>query len=238
MAQKRYEKTFSRVDAPYMQAVRLSYCDDVSKMRTTVRRVELSSDCANIDQLSRFTQLERLHCELRKDWLEQLSLLPNLKYVEFTLPQTDKIPSLKCLARLRTLVLRSNHRQTNLNFLRGMTSLRSLCVSEALGVEQLNPISTLTDLQELYIDGSTHRRHKIRTLAPLAKLHDLRFAVLLVGSAQQNRPLRHLLQLRNLEYLYLDASYLNPDELDQVVEQLPRVKKIEFNGGLTWPRKA
>lgn len=217
----------------------LKPCTDVSRLRANVRRVSLARDCANVDQLVRFKQLARVECELRKDWLQYLAVLPSLEWVEFTLPKSDSMPSVKSLSQIRTLVVRCNRHQTNLNFLSGLESVRSLCVSEALSVTQLTPIGKLSGLQELYIDGSMHRRHKVRSFAPLAKLTDLRFAVLLVGSEQRNRPLRHLLLLRELEYLYLDASFIkNRQDLDEVIGQLPRLSKIEFNGGLTWPSKA
>jgi hypothetical protein len=217
----------------------LKPCKDASRLPANIRRVSLARDCVNVDQLVHYKRLEHVECELRKDWLKHLAELPQLGWIELTLPKSDRIASIESLAQVHSVVVRCNRHQTNLNFLRGLDSVRSLCVSEALGVTQLTPIGKLSGLQELYVDGSMGRRHKVRSFAPLAKLSDLRFAVLLVGSEQLNRPLRHLVAMRKLEYLYLDASFRkNANELNEVVEKLPRLSKIEFNGGMTWPRRS
>lgn len=238
MATQEYQPCFSRDDPPYMMGRRLTPCKDVHKLRADVRQVSLSRDCANVDQLVRFKHLEHVECELNERWLKCLGELPRLKWVELTLPKSDKVPSLKCLSQISALVVRCNRHQTNLNFLRGLESVRSLCVSEASSVKQLNPISRLVNLQELYIDGTVSGIGRVETLSPVSKLTDLRFAVLLVRSAQPTKPLRHLLALKKLEYLHLASFYLkNKDDLQQLVDDLPRLKRIEFNGGLTWSRK-
>ncbi len=227
-----YERRFSRILAPYMQAVSLVECDDIFEARKNAKSLHLNRDCVNVDRIGEFHAVRRIHCELRKDWLKPLSQLPNLEHVQFTLPKTADIPSLKVLDGIHTLVLICNRHQTNLKCLRGMKSLRSLCVSDACSVTEMNPIASLTNLQEIYIDGF----NKVQSFAPLAKLQDLRFAVLLVRSMEKSSPLRHLHKLTMLEYLYLAAQFAKDEEqLDSVLEALPLLKKVEFNGGMTWP---
>lgn len=231
-----YERRFSRILAPYMQAVSLVECDDIFEARKNAKSLHLNRDCVNVDRIFEFNAVRRVHCELRKDWLKPLSKLPNLEHVQFTLPKTADIPSLKVLDGIHTLVLICNRHQTNLKFLRGLKSLRALCVSEANGVTELNPIASLTNLQEIYIDGSVGGSGKVQSFAPLAKLQDLRFSVLLVRSMEKSSPLRHLHKLKMLEYLYLAAQFAKDEEqLDSVLEALPLLRKVEFNGGLTWP---
>ena len=231
-----YKRCFSRTGAPYMQSVTLVECDDVFEARRNVRTMKLNRGCENVDQITEYSALKRVHCELRKDWLKPISQLPNLEHIQFTLPRSDQIPSLKRLQGIRTLVLMCNRRQSNLNFIRGLTSLRSLCVSEANNVTSLSPISSITNLQELYYDGTVGGTGKVRSFAPISKLRDLRFAVLLVRSLEKKAPLRHLHQLKKLEYLFLGYSFAkDKEQLDALLEALPLVKKIKFNGGLTWP---
>ena len=232
-----YERRFSRTLAPYMQAVSIVECNDVFEARKNATSLQLNSNCLNVDRINEFKAVKRVHCELRKEWLKPLSQLPNLQHIQFTLPKTAQVPSLKILNGIRTLVLMCNRHQDQLAFLRGLKSLQSLCVSEANAVTELNPISSLTGLQELYIDGSVGGIGKVTSFAPLSKLKDLRFAVLLVRSMEKTSPLRHLQKLKKLEYLYLAGQFArDKEELDRVLEALPLLKKIEFNGGLTWPK--
>lgn len=231
-----YERRFSRILAPYMQSVSLVECDDVFEARRNAKSLQLNPGCANVERIGELHAVRRIHCELRKEWLKPLSQLPNLEHVQFTLPKTADVPSLKSLNGIHTLVLICNRHQTDLNFLRGLKSLRALCVSEASGVTELNPIGSLTNLQEIYIDGSVGGMNKVQSFAPLAKLQDLRFAVLLVRSMEKSSPLRHLHKLKMLEYLYLAAQFAkDKEQLDSVLDALTLLKKVEFNGGLTWP---
>lgn len=237
MAEPEYKRTFSRTTAPYMQAVSIVECDDVYEARKSTT-LQLNRNCANVEHLPEFKSVRRIHCELCKDWLKPISQLPKLEHVQFTLPKSDEIPSLKSLEGIRTLVLLCNRHQTNLNFLRGLTTVRSLCISEAEGVTSLQPLAKLSNLQELYIDGKMSGTGKFQSLAPLSKLTDLRSAELLLRS-ESAKPLRHLLPLSRLEYLFLGASFRKlEDELDLLVQSLPRLKSIEFNGGMKWPRKS
>jgi hypothetical protein len=220
-----------------MQAVSLVECDDVFEARKNATSLHLNRNCANVDRIAEFKAVKRVHCELRRDWLKPLSQLPHLEHVQFTLPKTAQVPSLKVFDGIRTLVLMCNRHQENLNCLRGLKSLQSLCLSEANSVADLNPIASLTNLQELYIDGSVGGSGKVRSFAPLSKLQDLRFAVLLVRSMEERSPLRHLHKLKKLEYLYLAAQFAkDKDQLDSILKALPLLKKVEFNGGLTWPK--
>ncbi len=232
-----YARRFSKVNAPYMQSVSLVECDDIFEARKNVRSLQLNRGCVNVDRIAEFKSVKRIHCELRQEYIKPLSQLQHLEHVQFTLPKSEKIPSLKKLDGICTLVMLCNRHQQNLNCLRGLKSLRSLCVSEANSVTELNPLATLTNLQELYIDGSVGGIGKVRSFAPLAKLEDLRFAVLLVRSLEKRSPLRHLHQLKKLEYLFLAGQFaIDTDQLDEVLAALPLLKKIEFNGGLTWPK--
>lgn len=233
-----YERRFSRIRAPYTQSVSLVICDDVFDARKNTASLQLSVDCANVDRICDLKSLKRVHCNLHKESLKPLSQLPHLEHLQLTLPKTADIPSLKVLNGIRTLVLLCNRHQEDLTFLRGLTSIRSLCVSNATSVKSLNPIASITGLQELYFDGSVHGIGKVRSFSPLANLHDLRFAVLLVRSMEKRLPLRHLHQLKKLEYLHLASQFAyDTDALDSLLLAVPQLDKVEFNGSLTWKNK-
>lgn len=214
-------------------------CEDVATAPKTVRAIRLKTNCVNLSHLVKLRHLRQIHCDLVPDSLPYLAELPKLESAQFRLPRTEKIPSLAGLVRLRALVLRCTKDQKSLRFLSGLDHLESLCVSEPTSVRSLAPIGSLTELRQLYIDGAMHGRHtKVRTLAPIAKLTKLRHATLLLRSEQEHRPLRHLSKLRELEYLFLDHSFNDADELDRVVAQHDRLDFIEFSGGYRWPNIA
>lgn len=209
-------------------------CNDVADLPLDVHSVWLNPKTKHIDDLPRFKEIRRVHSPLREEWLPALTSIPNLEHVRFTLPKPKHIPSLACLTNLRTLVLRCNRQQESLDFVRGMDWLHSLCVSEAMAVTSLEPLSTLTELREIYIDGQISGRYQVESLNPLSALKELQFAVLLVRVPKERRDLSPLRQLKKLEYLWLSDDYC-PSEYDALLKALPRLNEICFNAGKRWP---
>jgi hypothetical protein len=237
MAKRRYIKDFAKDwRIPYLgMAPGLVHCDDVSTLPAGVRAVSLMKKVKGIEKLSTCKRLRRLSTELRPDWLLAIASIPNLQHVKFRMPRLADIPSLTCLAGLRSLVLSCNRHQEDLEFVRGMHWLHSLCVSEATSVSSFAPLATLTELRELYIDGKMGGpRQRVESFSPLGMLSNLRYAVLLVAVAGEKRRLKPLCKLKQLNYLYLQAKF-TPAEYDAVLMALPRLKMIRFNGGRRWP---
>ncbi|MFK7820189.1 MAG: hypothetical protein AB8G99_15820 [Planctomycetaceae bacterium] len=178
-----------------------------------------------------------MHCTLQDGLIDELAELPNLRYLQVGLPREDEIPSFRPLQQITTLVVKCNKHQSNLKFLNGLNNLRSLCISEAMGITKLTPLGKLSGLCELYIDGAISGRNTIQTLAPLGKLFDLRYALLLLRVEQRNRTLRHLHSLSKLTFLHLSDDYSEQD-YDNLLAAVPRLKQIRFNAGGRWPREA
>ena len=236
MAKRRYIQDFAATHkAPYLgMPPGLIQCRDVEDLPRDVEALWLTRKSSGVENLATFKQLRRIHAPLREDWLPVLASIPNLEYAKFTLPKSAEIPSLKCLSNLRSLVLSCNRHQTNLEFVRDMKWLHSLCVSEAMSVSLFAPLSTLSELRELYIDGTITGRQTIDSLSPLADLTHLQFAVLLIRIAKANRTLAPLHKLKQLKFLHLSDDYL-PEEYDLLIKTLPRLTEICFNAGKRWP---
>ncbi|ADB15128.1 hypothetical protein Psta_0439 [Pirellula staleyi DSM 6068] len=236
MPTRNYIKEFAATHrAPYLgMPPGMVLCDDVADLPSDVRSVWLNRKTKHIDDLPRFREIRRVHSPLHEEWLPAFASMPNLEHVKLTLPKCKDIPSLACLKNLRTLVLGWNRQQESLEFVRGMDWLHSLCVSEAMGVTSLEPLSTLPELREIYIDGQISARYQVESLNPLSALKELQFAVLLVRLPKERRNLLPLKQLKKLEYLWLSDDYY-PSEYDALLDALPQLKEICFNGGKRWP---
>ena len=211
-------------------------CTRVDDLPADVESIWLLSNATGIEKLSRFTRLKRIRSNLSEELLPVLADLPHLQHAEFSLPRRE-IPSLSCLKKLRTLVLRCNCHQSTLEYVRDMTWLHSLCLSEAVGAPSLDPLSTLSELRELYLDGKLRSRHTVDSLAPLSALRHLEFAVLLLRVAKPNRTLAPLCSLKKLKTLWLSPDY-RPEEYDMVLKAAPGLTQIRFPGGPHWPPDA
>ncbi len=210
------------------------HCNDVLAVDSKATCLAISPKCKNLDALSSLRRVNRIRCTLTEGLLEQLAVMPKLRHLQIRLPRSDDIPSFRPLTQITTLVLTCNKHQSGLKFLNGVDNLRSLCISAAMGITRLTPLSQLRNLCELYIDGTISGRGNIQTLAPLAKLPELRFAVLLLRLEKQNRTLKPLHGLSKLAYLHLSDDYTE-EEYDRLLAAVPRLKQIRFNGGKRWP---
>ncbi len=238
IAEHRYKKVFASYGkAPYLGPFpEMVHCADPLTVPASCEFLSISPKCKNLAAISSLKRAQRVHCTLQDGLLEQLAQLPKLRYLQVGLPRADAIPSFQLLQQITTLVVKCNRHQSSLNFLTGLDNLRSLCLSEAMGVTQLTPLGRLSSLCELYIDGTLRGRNTIQTLAPLGKLSELRFAVLLLRVEQRNRTLRHLHSLSKLAFLQLSNDYSH-EEYDKLLAAIPRLKQIRFNAGGRWPRK-
>lgn len=205
-------------------------CADVDTLSGTSLFVSVSSKCRHLETLADHPQIERIHCAYREGIVDILTTLPNLKHLQLRLPQTPAVASLVRLSQIESLVLRCNKHQNSLKFLQGMTNLRFLCVSEAMGVDRLTPLGTLSSLQELYIDGAISGKNTVQSLAPLGKLQSLEYLLLLIRVAKERRTLKPLHKLTKLAFLHLSDDY-DANEYNTVLRKLPLLDEICFNGG-------
>lgn len=237
MAKRQYIRDFAVTHrAPYLgMPTGLVPCDDVADLSPDVQAVSLNSKSKGIEGLARFKKLRRIRSPLREDWLSTFAKIPNLQYAHFRLPKSPDIPSLACLTNLRSLVLSCNRHQTDLEFLQGMDWLHSLCVSEPMGISSLNPLSTLTELREIYIDGQISGKFTVDSISPIGALEQLQFAVLLFGVAKANRTLAPLHNLQRLTFLHLALNF-SEEEYDSLLKALPRLNEFSFNGGKRWTK--
>ncbi|WP_149500014.1 hypothetical protein [Roseiconus lacunae] len=217
--------------APYLGPFPgLVECSDVATLSGTSVFVSLTSKCRHLEKLSDHHQIERMHCPYREDLIDILARFPNLKHLQLRLPRSPEIAPLAQLTQIESLVLKCSKHQKSLDFLQGMANLRFLCVSEAMGIDRLTPLGSLSSLQELYIDGTISGRNTVQTLAPLGKLHSLEYLLLLIRVAKQRRTLKPLYKLTKLAFLHLSDDYV-ATEYNAILRKLPLLDEICFNGG-------
>ena len=235
MARRRFIPDFMDGRIPYLgMPDGMIFEVDVPDLPPDTEAVWLTKKTKGIEQLIKLKHLKCIHAPLREDWLPIFAKLPRLQRLKLSLPKTPDIPSLKCLTQLRTLIVCCNRHQENLEFVRGLDQLHSLCVSEAVAVKSLDPLSSLTELREIYLDGKMGKHVVLDSFEPLSELTHLQYAVLLVRLAKENRSLTPLHTLKKLSHLYLATGY-PPAEYDATLAALPKLKEIHFNGMKRWP---
>ena len=211
------------------------WCQDFAELPLDVEAVSFGKKTKGLRDLSAFKRLRRASAPLTPELFEILLTIPNLEYLQLDPPRSPEIPSLAGFTKLRSFVMRCNKHQTDLEFLRGLSWLHSLCISEATSLTSLAPLETLTELRELYIDGKMGGpRQYLESFDPLSELKHLEYAVLLTRLVKGNQSLQALHSLKKLKYLYLGDVWPTA-EYDALLQSLPKLQRIRFAGSRQYP---
>jgi hypothetical protein len=171
------------------------------------QRIRLKAGAQDISRLKDFPRLRRLWCfHIRQDSLERICDCEELEYLYIdTLNSTDLRP-LQRLSKLRFLSLDRNTKIDSLEHLRTLRQLQGLALIHFSQVRSLGPLADLTELHALAVNGSMWTRMRVDTLKPLGALMQLRYLDLsnLKAADEDLTPLR---SLTNLEELGLPNFY-------------------------------
>lgn len=205
-------------------------CDDVAELPKHAKVVELEKPFRNLDQLQRFPSITRISCsQFEDEWVKHLAKLPNLRHLDLSFVKSESLPSFKPFKALRVLVLYGLTKLRTLDFLRDMTGLHSLGLSEIMLANDLAPLATLKDLRELDIDGAMLKAKFVDSLEPIGKLKRLEHLSLACRVKPENRSLRPLGNLKELRTLIVSERF-DTAEKDWLVHRLPKLTAI--NAGM------
>lgn len=163
---------------------------------TEIRNLDFISDCNN---------------------LTELVLLDN--------SEVSAMPDLSALTNLESLKVQTKQDNNySTDFIIGLTNLKTLHIAGSLS--SFYPISTLTNLEELYIDAFTYPNN----MTELGDLHNLEKLTVVGNSDNYIFDTSYLASLKNLKYLDLyDCKYVKGDALFNL-ENLEYLALSNFSG--------
>lgn len=236
-----YDNYFHRLDGklPYLGAVKNEIAvSNVLELPLDTRIARIMKPFKNFKEIINFKRIERIELtQLTEEWVDLLSLLPNLKYLtlSYCKKQTE-LPDIAKLKSLKALVISSCKQLESLKFLREQKSLTSLCISECKYITDLSPLKHLSsNLEELWLDGPIGSSpQKVKSIDPIGKLINLKFLLFMLSIQKENKTLHPLLKLRKLNYLMIRHFGYKRSEFDSLVNQIDTLDDIHFNGGMKW----
>lgn len=185
--------------------------DDLDKVERTTTRIRLVSGAKGFDKIAEFTQLEALWCfgidQKKLIYISECSSINSL-YLDYNLKAAD-ITCLLRLPHLRVLTLDSCSKISSLAQVAAFKNLVALAIINFKNVHDVDPLTELTNLRELAIDGSIWTRMKIKTLAPLHSLSRLEY-LSLTNTKVLDESLAPLSNLSNLKRV--DIANFYPSE--------------------------
>jgi len=147
--------------------------------------------------------------------------MPSLEGLWIKWSAVTNITGIQGLTSLRYFHLGSSTALRSIHPLAELTRLKWLGLENLKHISALDPIGTLTQLEGLTLEGSTWSTWKVRTLAPLSSLHNLRY-LSLVGLRADDRTLGPLFALRTLEK-FVAAAWWDDEELQEIRRRNPRL---------------
>ena len=189
-------------------------------------------------------QTPRQQRALIKEWCEMLPRLGGVRllWLTFKVPQElfdaacrmrdleglwikwssiASIDNLRAPDRLKYFHLGSSTKLASIAPLRDCGNLRVLGLENLARIDRLDPLAALTQLEELYLEGSMWTTWKVATLAPIGQLRQLRY-LSIANVKCADHSLTPLFGLRNLETL-ITARWWDEKELAELHRLNPRL---------------
>jgi hypothetical protein len=177
----------------------LDKLSQIPRNATEVRfRRNVKSHCG----IAKFGSITKLWAHgVNQDFLLEISRLEKLELLHLENVTATELSPLKALTKLQNLSVVGATKVTGLNWLPTTPNLRFLAIENAKMVHDLSPLSELTQLEALGLEGSMWTAMRVSSLAPLSSLTNLRFLFMtnLKAADKSLRPLQELHNLRVME---------------------------------------
>lgn len=166
--------------------------------------------------------------EIDEERLAVFSTLPNLKYLHISTNKQNEFPNFAGLKKLEVLILSGIKKVENINFLQGLTRLKTLYIYELNNLYDLTPLSSLTSLEELHLDHGkmSGTGQAVKNMEPIAKLTNLKYLAFILNVEKKNYDITPLLSLKKLQTLHILPRYLDNGQKEKLLNALPLLKSL------------
>lgn len=196
-------------------------------MGTPLKKFKLQY--TNLSSLSGNKSIEAISInDIDEERLAVFATLPNLKYLQISTNQQSEIPNLSCLKSLEVLIVANFKKVENIDFVMGIKNLKTLYIYGINNLYDLDPISELTNLEELFIDhGKMSGTGKaVKSIEPLSALTELKYLHLSVAFEEKTPDFSVLYKLKKLQKLTLLPRYLKTVQIEVLKKELPLIKNL------------
>jgi len=172
--------------------------------------------------ISEFSSIKKLLAkQVNQDYLNEISKLENLEYLEIQILTAEDLKPLADLKKLQTLKLEGVRKANEFCFLEKMESLTKLFIENSKNISFLSFLSKTHNLVALGIEGGMYTKQKIDSLEPISRLNKLE--ALFMSSVQlKDKNLDYLATIPNLKYLGA-ARFAPKSSFESLRKNMPKL---------------
>lgn len=124
---------------------------------------------------------------------------------------------------MQILVLANIKRVDNIEFLKGLSDLKTLYIADLNHLYDLSPIAELRSLQELFLPngGMCGVGKPVKSMEPLSRLLELEYLHFCVTVENRNYDISSLFPLKKLKHLSILPRFLKKGNEEKLKEMLP-----------------
>jgi hypothetical protein len=177
-----------------------------------------------IKVLPNLAQIENLwtYHKLNQEMFEIICELPNIKGLNIKWSGLKSIDSIVKLDSLKHLYIGSSTSVENIRVLPQLLKLETLSIENFKSVSDFGPISNMTNLIGLGLNGGMYSTLKIDSLEPVGHLTNLKH-LQLINTTIKDKSIKPILNLKELECLRLTYKWTEND-FELLRANLPRLK--------------
>jgi hypothetical protein len=173
-----------------------------------------------------FARLQRLKRAwlngIDAEFLAEIAQVPSLEVLQLSRVTAADLGPLHRLRRLKRLMVGDAGKIESLHWVAGLPELDALQISNFKRVRDLEPLTALQSLVTLGVEGGMWSPMRPDTLAPLARMPNLR-NLFLLSTRVADRSLRPLHALKDLRVLQCTTFYPD-DEFRELRRALPKLE--------------
>jgi len=136
--------------------------NDFAETDKNIELINFNAKVKNLHLLPHFKSIKYVGIDtITPSLVELLTQLPNLQILSISGNRQENWPALKSILSLKYIILYNIKKLSSLEFLRGMTQLESLFLSEVLKLNDISALETTPNIRELALEGNLHGQSSV-----------------------------------------------------------------------------
>ena len=198
------------------------FVEHVSQVPSGANYVRLSRVANSHRGLCNLSGVKKLWAHgVNQDFLHEISALKELEVLHMEKVSASDLTAVNALPLLRSLSVIDAPKVTDLSWVPTQPTLRSLAIVNATAVQDLAPLSQLTHLRALGVEGGMWTPMQVFSLSPLSTLRQLQ-SLFITNLRAKDQSLRALLALSKLRVLQC-AKFFPREEFDALKQAHPEL---------------
>lgn len=197
---------------------------DIAQIPDSLKELALSGKAKSFERIGQFSRLRKLWVSgIGNKHMQTLTRLSRLSSLVLFDMRAESLEFIAGLTSLKSLAVCQSPKLVSLAGIEGLHRLQSLILFDCSNLSSLAPVASVSALQTLSIEGSLRKPLRVPTLAPLSDLTNIKNLRIAAVRVEDNslHPLHNLTKLRSI---FISRTFPET-EVQALASSLPQINQ-------------